>query len=124
MELWVFIKEFLNEKRLGHEHLDTLHIANNLDKLLHNQGHLDDDRDLYERAFRSIEELLRPEHHHALTSVHNLAGLHKDQGHFFEARLLFERALRGYEKALMRHAHSRTGTLITLNSLAYLLQAG
>ncbi|KAL4935205.1 hypothetical protein BDV06DRAFT_133555 [Aspergillus oleicola] len=105
------------KKALGHDHISTLDIVNNLGTLYSDQGKLKEAKEMYQQALAGYKKTRGPDFISTLSTISNLGTLYKNQGKLREAGEMYQQALAGKEKAL---GPKHTSTLITVNNLGCL----
>jgi tetratricopeptide (TPR) repeat protein len=93
------------EKALGAENIDTLHMATSLGIFRKDQGKLVEAEEILQRVLQGYEKALGPEsskmHPTTFRALSALGTLYDRQGNRAEARTMYLEAIKGYEKLVV-----------------------
>jgi len=109
----------LRRNALGDDHRETLAAANDLGRLLKENGDIDSAEAYYREALDGRRRTLGNDHPDTLATIGNLAGVLRQKGDLDAAEPLYREAMEGFRRVL---GNDHPGTLATTDNMGTLLQ--
>jgi tetratricopeptide (TPR) repeat protein len=110
-----------NEKRLGHDHTETLWVVEGLADVYHQHSRFEEATTLYDGALHGMQGRVGAEHPSVMRIMHKLANLYRDQNDVTKSIEMFERLLelrksgqRSGNAEILRTFHDAAATYVRM----------